>query len=721
MNKKHLNIFIALSIFLILHFIRTQNYLLFHAVIELSAIIISYGVFAFAWNTRRFNLKNNFYLFIGIAFLYIGVLILFHILSYKGMGVFLGYDSNLPTQLWIVLRFMTGISFFIAPFYAKKKLNVRLVFIIFTIVISLLLASIFYWNVFPVCYIEGEGLTLFKKISEYIICLIFAASILTLLKNRKEFESGVLKILILAIVSSIISELFFTLYSDVYGVYNSLGHYLEFASFYLIYKAILETGFTKPYDTIFKELKESERVLLESDNFNKSLLNTIPFGMDIIDEEGNILFANQNLKKLLGKDIIGKKCWSVYKDDNKQCVHCPLTRGIRISETASIEADCVLGGKTLQITHTGIIYKDKKAILEIFEDITERKQAEQEVKHLASFPKLNPNPVLELDLSGNVVFYNKTCLKILEDLKLQKDVNIFVPRDIQEIIKSLSGKGINSINRDIKVGNKVFKEDIYSVPQFNTIRIYCDDITERKLAEEVLKNENLRLQELDKKKSEFVSIVAHDLRTPLTSIMGFADTIMNKKLNLTGEQKGTYIGYIQEESRRLGRLISNYLDIANIDEGKLELNISETDLKQLIDDTVKMFSTNSKDMRISFESEPDLTGLKADPDRIKQVLQNIIGNAIKYSPQQSIIKITARKKLNDIQVSISDRGPGIPDTEKEKIFHKFYRMDNVLSRDASGTGLGLTITKSIIERHKGKIWIEDNSPIGSIFIFTLPI
>lgn len=469
------------------------------------------------------------------------------------------------------------------------------------------------------------------------------------------------------------------------------------------------------------EQKKEENMLRESNNFSQSLLQTIPFGMDIIDEKGNILFINQNLENLLGKEVIGKKCWDIYKDDKKQCANCPLIRGIRISETETIETECVLGGKTVQITHTGMIYRNKKAILEIFEDITERKQAEQKIKHLASFPKLNPKPVLELDLSGKIIFYNQTCLKILEDLEIQRDISVFVPDDIQEIIKSLMGRGVNSIYKEIKIGDKTFKEDIFFVPQFDTLRIYADDITELQRAGEILKTENLRLQELDRKKTEFISIVAHDLRTPLTSIMGFADTVMKKKLNLTEEQENIYIGYIQEESRRLSRLISNYLDISNIEEGKFDLNIRKTDLGQVIADTVKMFTTNNKDILISSELESDLPGLKLDQDRIKQVLQNLIGNAIKYSPKKSAVSVSVSQSLTEIRISINDQGPGIPDAEKEKIFQKFYRINTGRPRIESGTGLGLAITKSIVERHSGKIWVEDNSPSGSRFIFTLPV
>jgi len=242
-----------------------------------------------------------------------------------------------------------------------------------------------------------------------------------------------------------------------------------------------------------------------------------------------------------------------------------------------------------------------------------------------------------------------------------------------------------------------------------------------KQAEKILKNENIRLQELDRMKSEFVSIVSHDLRTPLTSIMGFADTIMRKKLKLTEKQKATFIGYIREESRRLSRLISDYLDLSKIESGKFELNLKNVNIRKVINSTVEMFLANTKKTKLKWEFGPGLPEIKLDKDRITQVLQNLIDNAIKYSPISSTIDIIVKKELNNIIVSVNDEGQGVPDEEKNKVFDRYYRLKNEVTRKEQGTGLGLTISKAIVERHGGKIWVENNSPVGSRFIFTVPL
>jgi signal transduction histidine kinase len=236
------------------------SYLLFHNLAEIFSIVIACAIFMFAWNARHF-LQNNYLLFIGIAYLFVAGVDLIHTLAYKGMRVFPGDDANLPTQLWIAARYLQSISLLIAPLLLRRKFNPYYVFISYAVTVSLLLGAIFYWHVFPDCYIEGLGLTPFKKISEYIISLILLASVALLLKKRVGFDRGVLNLLILSIVFTIAAELAFTLYVSVYGLLNIIGHLLKIVAFYLIYKAIIETGLVRPYDLLFRDLKQSEETL----------------------------------------------------------------------------------------------------------------------------------------------------------------------------------------------------------------------------------------------------------------------------------------------------------------------------------------------------------------------------------------------------------------------------------------------------------------------------
>lgn len=259
-SRKYLYLIVGMLVLLGLYLSSLYNYLLFHTFAEIFSVVIALAIFVLAWNSRQF-LNNHYFIFIGIAFLFAGVLDLLHTLAYKGMGVFQGYDANLPTQLWIAFRYFQSLSFLIAPFFITRKIRPYLLFVICAVSVTLLLLSVFYWEIFPACFIEGIGLTPFKKISEYIISLIFLASIAFLLKKQNHFDRNVLQWLVWSIVFAIACEFAFTFYISVYGLSNLIGHYFEILSFYLIYKAIIETGLSKPYHLLFRDLKQSEEAL----------------------------------------------------------------------------------------------------------------------------------------------------------------------------------------------------------------------------------------------------------------------------------------------------------------------------------------------------------------------------------------------------------------------------------------------------------------------------
>ena len=237
-----------------------SSYLVFHSIAEIFSIVVACGIFVLAWNSRRFA-KNTYLLFLGIAYLFVAGLDLLHMLAYKGMGVFQGYESNLATQLWISARYVESLSLFVAVFMIDRKLRINIVLAIYGSITTFLLVSIFYWKSFPVCFVESTGLTPFKKASEYIICLLLLCSIVMLMRRRREFEPYVFRLLVASIAVTIASELAFTLYVDVEGLLNLIGHYFKIVSFYLIYKAIIQTGLTRPFALLLRDLKQSEEAL----------------------------------------------------------------------------------------------------------------------------------------------------------------------------------------------------------------------------------------------------------------------------------------------------------------------------------------------------------------------------------------------------------------------------------------------------------------------------
>ena len=239
------------------------GYLLFHSLVEIFSIVVAFGIFTMFWNARRF-LDNGCFLFIGIAYLFVGGIDLLHTLAYQDMGVFPQPGSNLATQLWICARAVESVSLLAAPMFLRRRFEPHVALSVYTVAVALLLGSIFYWDVFPACYVKESGLTPFKRIGELAICCMLLGSLALLFRRRKELDTRVFQLLAASIVLTVASEVAFMFYKDVTGLVNMLGHFLKLVSFYLIYVAFVEVGLSNPYAVLFRNLKKSEESLRRS-------------------------------------------------------------------------------------------------------------------------------------------------------------------------------------------------------------------------------------------------------------------------------------------------------------------------------------------------------------------------------------------------------------------------------------------------------------------------
>jgi len=246
----------------VLYFISRHNYNLLHALVDGLSIVIAVCVFMIVWNTRRF-LDNDYLLYVGVSFLFFALLDSIHVLGNKDMGVFPAY-GNLGPALYIASRYVISISLLVAPLFIKRKLNTSLMFTVYSLFTALVLLSIFYWKNFPACIVEGVGLTPFKVISDYVICVFLLGAIGLLIVYRGSFDSRVFRIVVSSIILSVATGVAFTLYADPFGITNAVGHFFQIGSFYLVYLAIIETGLTKPQNLLYRKLKRSEEELAEN-------------------------------------------------------------------------------------------------------------------------------------------------------------------------------------------------------------------------------------------------------------------------------------------------------------------------------------------------------------------------------------------------------------------------------------------------------------------------
>lgn len=281
------------------------NYLLFHSIIELFSIVIAFSVFVITYNSLRY-IKNPYLITVGISYLFIGVLDLLHTLSYKGMPIFLDYDYY-ANQLWIAARFLESITLLTAFTLLQRGRSVKAgaLYVGYTIITGILITSIFYWKIFPICFVAGKGLTEFKVYSEYLICSILLAAIFLLIKNRMLFTYSIYRLILLSIIYTILSELAFTFYIDNYGLSNIVGHYFKLFAFLMIYHAIISSGVEEPLNLIFKELKMTNDSLQEEVELRKkteiereSVINNLKNALDEIKVLKGILPICMHCKKI---------------------------------------------------------------------------------------------------------------------------------------------------------------------------------------------------------------------------------------------------------------------------------------------------------------------------------------------------------------------------------------------------------------------------------------
>jgi signal transduction histidine kinase len=230
-----------------------------------------------------------------------------------------------------------------------------------------------------------------------------------------------------------------------------------------------------------------------------------------------------------------------------------------------------------------------------------------------------------------------------------------------------------------------------------------------------------RERELDEIKSRLLSTVSHELRTPLASIKGFATTLLREDVDWDETSRREFLSIIDEESDRLSELIGNLLDMSRIEAGELPVEPEPIDLLPIIQETAAEFQMMTHDHHFQLQLPGTLPLAMADPRRTRQVLRNLVENAVKYSPGGGPVTIAAQPEEERIIVSVADRGIGIDPEQLDRVFDRFYQVDSASTRKVGGSGLGLSISKAIVEAQAGSIWAESEAGVGSTFYFSLPL
>ncbi|MDP4197527.1 MAG: HAMP domain-containing sensor histidine kinase, partial [Bacteroidota bacterium] len=224
-------------------------------------------------------------------------------------------------------------------------------------------------------------------------------------------------------------------------------------------------------------------------------------------------------------------------------------------------------------------------------------------------------------------------------------------------------------------------------------------------------------------KSEFLANMSHELRTPLNSIIGFSDLLYEKAYGELNEKQLKSIGNILKSGKHLLNLINDILDISKVESGKMELNYKQFNLASKLNMTKNLLSpiADRKNIQIEIDMDKDLASVCADEARFAQIMYNLVDNATKFSYENGVVKIGARKKGNMVEVTVKDTGIGIKPEDQSKLFNPFSQVDPFLSKQYQGTGLGLALVKQIVRLHGGYVWFRSKPGEGSTFAFAIPI
>jgi PAS domain S-box-containing protein len=347
--------------------------------------------------------------------------------------------------------------------------------------------------------------------------------------------------------------------------------------------------------------------------------------------------------------------------------------------------------------------------------------------------------IITTDLDGRIVSWNRSAERLyhleMREVVGKKLSYLIIPQDkqrenellIHNILQSKEVFGMETVHQ-CRSGKKIDVSMTVS-PLYNTKRIIIGvsciirDITDRKLSEEI-QNENMRLGLGIKAKAELLTAMSHDLGTPLNGILGFSTLL---KQNIAGElnqKQNKYVDDIIESGYRMLYIIDDILDLGKAETGKIDLFIEKFPVPVTIEETTNLVKekVSKHNVVLIKEIDPELEFIEADRQRFKQILFNLLSNAVKYSkPEGGSVTIKAVKKGDVAVFSVSDTGIGIKEDDMSKLFKAFEQMNLGLASKYGSTGLGLVITKKLVELHKGEIWAESQYGVGSTFYFTLPI
>ena len=516
--------------------------------------------------------------------------------------------------------------------------------------------------------------------------------------------------------------------------------------------------------------------ITRSQEFSDSVIDTIREPLIALDQDLRVVNASRSFYKFfkvkpeetVGQLIydLGNKQWDIAKlrelletilpqkasFDNYEVEHNFVTIGKRIMLLNARQIERVLG--------------KERIILLAIEDITERKEIEAGLektrKELAvikiaadeasefaeSVINTVREPLISLDQNLRVVTVSRSFYEFFK-VKPEDTVGQLIydlgnkqwdiPK-LRELLENILPQKVSFDNYEVEhefatIGRRIMllnaRQIKRSLGKERIILLAIEDITERKKIEKGLERSNEDLKELaielkrtTQAKSEFLANMSHELRTPLNSIIGFSEVLYDETFGPVNEKQKKYVNNVLTSGKHLLLLINQILDMAKVEAGKMKLTVSDVSMKSLLNDIALLIEdmAGKKKIEILLEIAKDLPDIEADELKVKEIVYNLLSNAVKFTPDGGKIGLRAKRADSGIEIVIWDTGAGIAPENMEKIFEGFFRVDSQYSRVTEGTGLGLPLSRSLVELHGGKLSVESSGlNKGTLVRFTLPI
>ena len=760
---------------------RAETFLLFHSLVELASIVVAVAIFSIGWSTRRIA-GHSFLLVLAVAMLFVGLIDLLHTLSFKGMQVFPWDDANLPTQFWVAARYLESLSFVAAALVLVRKRTVTggSLLLVYTVVTTALVVSIVPLRIFPDSLLDPGGLTPFKIYSEFVVIVLLAWAGGLIWQQRAILDSRVASLLLLTLALKISSEIFFTLYgTEVAGPLNVMGHILKAFATATLYLALVQASVTAPFQTLFRGLHASQewmRVTLTSigdaviacdTGGYITFVNTVaerlcgwPADEAIGQPLQRVFNVIDEQTGETGEDIIGRVLRDgtiVEEIDHSTLITRDQThRPIEESAAPIRKEDGSVSGVVL-----------------VFRDVTAKRLAEAALQaHAQRMQLLSATTAQLLETDDPQSMIEELARKVMQVLDCHAFINFLVdqqagllrlhactgilPEDaasIEVLDYGVSVSGNVAVERRpmiaefvqqsadervklkqkfgfrayachplLSTGGKLLgtlafgtrTRDQFSVEDLTLMRTVTDHIA---IAIERMQSAREREAVLQQMNT-FIHMISHDLRVPLSVVHGHADHLADLPSLADDIQLVTSVQAITRNVKRIDVMIEDLVEVARVEGGQLQLTLQPLSLPQYLKDLLMQYNRVLCLERIHLQVHDACAPVMADEDRLARIIINLLTNAQKYSEPDTPITITVRQQDKSLVVAVTDQGYGVHPDDIPELFNRFFRARGV--RKADGIGLGLYITKRLVEALGGRIWVESELDLGSTFAFTLP-